>query len=462
MLMPEDIAVTREQSFEKLEQRAGEPAKNAPMREQAVEMLQNKEFQTNPDQLMELHVRERTAALRKVNDDLQREINDRKRVEKELRESEEKYSIMVENSFTGIYIDQDNKIVFANKKFADIYGYRKEELYGLQSWRLVHPEDRALTARMRRRRLKGFKASPEYEARGLTKNNETIWVKRRNTLITYKGKPAVLGNIVDVTKRKRTERKLRKVNEELKNFVHVVSHDLKSPLIAIQGFSLRLAKNYQEKLGNKGRTYLNYINSNAHRMEVFVSDLLALSKIGRVVSSYQNVSLHEIVEKIIPCLRDRLDEKGIRLLIKRNLPALYCDGNRLYQVFENLLTNAVKYIGDRENPEIEIGFKDKDEYHQFFVRDNGIGIDPKHHGSIFKNFHRLKEINDEGGSGLGLAIVDRIVTSHGGKVWVESEKGRGATFYFTLPNKYPALNRCHSTAQQQSFDVILSRHAERA
>ena len=148
---------------------------------------------------------------------LNEEIAERNRVEKALRESEEKYSTLVEDSLTGIYIDQDRKIVFSNKKFAEIFGYSRDELPGMESWRLVHTEDKALTDEIRTQRLKGEEAPSEYEARGRTKDGETIWVARRNTRIEYKGSPAILGNIVDITKQKNAEQEREKLVEELQD-----------------------------------------------------------------------------------------------------------------------------------------------------------------------------------------------------------------------------------------------------
>jgi len=365
--------------------------------------------------------------------ELEKETAERKRAEEALRESEKKYSTLVENSLTGIYIDQDKKIVFANNRFAEIYGYPGEEFVGIQTWRLVHPEDRPLTDRMRTKRLRGEDTPSEYEARGLTKDGETIWIKRRNTRIEYWGRPAILGNIVDITEQKSAEEELRKINEELKNFVRVVSHDLKTPIISIQGFSSRLLKKYKKKLGENGRRYLEQIEASARRMEVLVSDLLALSSIGRVVSNFEHIPSVQIVRNVTSGLQDRLKEKGIELVVADNLPTIYCDGERIYQVFENLLVNAIKFTAAVKNPKIEIGYVDRRGSHQFYVRDNGIGIDPKHHRKIFEMFHRLREIEDEEGTGLGLSIVDRVVHNHGGKVWVDSEKGKGTTFHFTLP-----------------------------
>jgi PAS domain S-box-containing protein len=361
------------------------------------------------------------------------DVSKRKKAEDALRESEKKYSTLVESSLTGIYIDQDEKIVFANNRFADICAYQREKLIGIETWRLVHPEDRQLTESMRKRRLSGEDVPSEYEARGLTKDGETIWVKRRNSRIEYQGRPAILGNIVDITEQKGAEEELRKINKELKSFVDVVSHDLKTPIIAIQGFSSRLFKNHQEELGEKGERYLELINASARRMEVLVSDLLALSSSGQVLSTLANVSSLEIVENVSSGLRDKLEENRIELVVTEDLPPIYCDGERIYQVFENLLVNAIKYMGDTENPRIEIGFEDSGRFHQFYVRDNGVGIDAKYHQKVFEMFHRLREVEKEEGTGLGLAIVERIVNNHGGRVWVESEPEKGSTFYFTIP-----------------------------
>ncbi len=364
-----------------------------------------------------------------------RDVTERKLAEEALRESEKKYSTLVENSLTGIYIDQDEKIVFANNRFAEIYRYPKGQLIGIETWRLVHPEDRSLTKQMRARRLSGEDAQSEYEARGLTKDGETIWITRRNARIEYKGRPAILGNIVDITEQKRAEAELRKTNEELKNFVDVVSHDLKTPVIAIHGFASRLLKNYQEKLGDKGSRQLEQIMASARRMELLVSDLLTLSRIGRIVPTFEHVASREIVRNVISGIQNRIKEKGIEVVVADNLPTIFCDGERIYQVFENLLVNAIKFTADVKKPKIEIGYEDGGDLHLFYVRDNGIGIDPEHHLRIFEMFHRLRLKEDKEGTGLGLAIVDRIVKNHGGKVWVESEKDKGATFYFTVPKR---------------------------
>jgi signal transduction histidine kinase len=249
--------------------------------------------------------------------------------------------------------------------------------------------------------------------------------------------PVVLPEVVrrhgDRLARKAAEAELQKINEELKNFVHVVSHDLRTPITFIQGFSSLLLDKYQDALDDKGRMCVKRIYASARRMEALVSDLLALSKIGRVVSSFQDVSCSEIVNHLASDLQDRLASSGIELVVAENLPAICCDGGRVRQVLENLVVNAIKFMGNTQSPRIEISFEDRGDVLEFCVKDNGIGIDPKHHSAIFEKFHRLRDIEDDEGTGLGLAIVKRIVNNHGGKVWVESQRGKGASFYFILP-----------------------------
>ncbi|MFH1146774.1 MAG: PAS domain S-box protein [Pseudomonadota bacterium] len=361
----------------------------------------------------------------------------RRCAEEALRESEKKYSTLVEGSPTGIFVEQDGRIVFANNRFAEIYGYAGDELPG---------SDLRCFDGFEMSRLSGEKAltadeiTAGYEIKCQKTDGRVIWIKRRDAEIEYRGRPAILANVLDITEQKKAQEELQRMNKELEDFVNIVSHDLKTPIISVQGFSTRLLETCKAELGEKGRNYLQHIRAAASRMELLVSDLLVLSKIGRVASSFRIVSSFEIVQRLAAALHDRLSDRNIDLQIGANLPDIYCDGERVYQVFENLLVNAIKFVREAENPVIKIDCNDKERFHEFYVRDNGIGIDPKYHHKIFEMFHRLDEMKDEEGTGLGLAIVERITSNHGGKVWVESDKGEGATFYFSVPKAIPALS----------------------
>jgi two-component system sensor kinase FixL len=345
------------------------------------------------------------------------------------------YAMLVEQSLTGIYIDQDGKIVLANERFAEIYGYPEEELLGMESRKLVHPEDRPLTDKIRKRRLKSKTAPSEYEAREITKRGETLWVRRRNTSVVYRGKPAILGNVVDISQQKAAEEQLHKINEDMKNLLQVVSHDLRTPVISMHGLASRLLKSRKFALDQNGKDYLERIMDCAERADALITDLRALSRIGRVDLELRDCSIGEIIAKIVSHLEPKLREKSIDLALAENFPTAFCHEKRIYQVFENLIVNAVKYMGLQDNPRIEVGYEDNGEFHRFFVRDNGTGIDPKNHEEIFKKFKRIKTDTKQEGTGLGLSIVRGIVENHGGRVGVESEEDKGSTFYFTLPKK---------------------------
>ena len=233
-------------------------------------------------------------------------------------------------------------------------------------------------------------------------------------------------------RRKQAEKALRNMNDELKEFIQIVTHDLNSPIYAIGGFCSIMLKHHKSELGDECRNYLEDIKVNARRIEVLASDLTTLLRVGRVTFAIKNVSAREVASRAAMALKNRLDAKGIELVVAEDLPNVCCDEEKVCQVFDNLLSNAIKFVEQTEDPKIEISWKDKGAFYQFSVSDNGIGIDPKYHKEIFGKFKRLREMKGEQGTGLGLAIVDRIVKNHGGKVSVQSEKGKGATFNFNF------------------------------
>lgn len=373
--------------------------------------------------------------LRERVNQLEKELLRCRQFELALGESEQRWKKLVENSLTGIYVDQGGKIIFANERFADIYRYPKEELIGIESCKLVHPEDRAFTDEMRAKRLRGEKPLSEYDARGLTKDGKTIWVRRMNTDIEYEGKLSILGNLIDITEEKRFEEELEETNAELREFMDVVSHDLKTPLISIRGFGSRLFRHHAAELSDKALEYLKRIEASAERMDALISDLRAFLTSGHAEYHCREVSARKIIQSVVNDIEAILRDRKVILILADDLPTICCDPEKMYHVFQNLIENAVKYSGDNANPRIEIQYRDTGDAHQFSVTDNGIGIDPADHERVFKKFLRLKAAKDEKGTGLGLAIVELIVERHGGKVWVESELGKGSSFVFTLPKR---------------------------
>jgi PAS domain S-box-containing protein len=227
---------------------------------------------------------------------------------------------------------------------------------------------------------------------------------------------------------------LESKNAELERFTYTVSHDLKSPLVTITGFLGYLEKDALSGDREKIKGTIERITLAARKMQSLLNDLLELSRIGRIMNLPENVPFEEVVKEAIERVRGQLEAKQAQIKIQNNLPMIYGDRVRLVEVIQNLIDNSAKYSNPTSTPCIEIGARENTHGQPvYFVEDNGIGIDPQFHERIFGLFNKL-DIKAEG-TGIGLALVKRIIEVHGGNIWVESELGKGATFYFTLPNR---------------------------
>jgi len=238
----------------------------------------------------------------------------------------------------------------------------------------------------------------------------------------------------DITERKRAEEEIRKKNEELEAFVYMVSHDLKNPVVSIQGFCSSILKNQRDELNEKTLFYLQRVQANASLMASLLEDLVELSRIGRIEDKKTEISVQEVIKSVWAGVSTSLATQDVEFVCPENLPQVVYPEKRLYQIFSNLLSNAVKFKSENKIPQVEIGYQENKDNYTFFVRDNGIGIEQKYHNKIFDVFSQLRETESEG-TGMGLAIVKKIVEANLGKVWVESQKGAGSTFYFTIPKK---------------------------
>jgi light-regulated signal transduction histidine kinase (bacteriophytochrome) len=220
-------------------------------------------------------------------------------------------------------------------------------------------------------------------------------------------------------------------NAEMERFTYTVSHDLRSPLITIQGFLGFLKKDIKQIDDDKSDTDIKMIENAVRKMDTLLSNTLELSRIGRVTNPPEAVSYEEIVVDSLAQLAEKIRSSGISVLVAKELPQVYVDRMRIMEVLVNLIENSIKYIGNQTDPQVEIGYDADKEKPVFFVRDNGIGIDPSQHEKVFGLFYKLDKKSE--GSGAGLAIVKRILEVHGGLVWIESEEGEGCKICFTLP-----------------------------
>jgi signal transduction histidine kinase len=247
----------------------------------------------------------------------------------------------------------------------------------------------------------------------------------------------------EIEERKRAEEETQRVNrevvaanKELEAFSYSVSHDLRAPLRAIDGFSLALLEDYGDKLDADGKDCLQRVRAATQRMGVLIDDLLNLSRVTRTEIKLQRADLSAIVRSIAAELQKTQPERQAEFRIEESLQA-FVDPHLMRIALENLLGNAWKFTSKRESACIEFGKTVCDRSFTFFVRDNGAGFDPTYAGRLFGAFQRLHDKNDFPGTGVGLATVQRIIHRHGGRIWAESAVDRGATFYFTLPEARP-------------------------
>jgi signal transduction histidine kinase len=240
---------------------------------------------------------------------------------------------------------------------------------------------------------------------------------------------AILFN--DITERKKAEEQLETLNRELESFTYSVSHDLRSPIRSLIGYSKILAEDFNEKLGEDGTRILSIIHQSALRMNNLIDDLLKFSKLGKKELQKSEIDTEKMVQSILHEMNSSFDYKA-SIKLNQLLP-ICADHVLLTQVWINLIGNALKYSAKKESPEIEIGNYEENNEIVYYVKDNGAGFDMQYSDKLFGVFQRLHKTEEFDGTGVGLSIVKRIIAKHAGHVWAEGKVNEGATFYFSLP-----------------------------
>lgn len=378
------------------------------------------------------------------------DITDQKLIENSLRESEEKYRTLVDNANESILVIQDGYIKYLNQKTIDLIGYSREELLEKPFPAFIHPDDREMVVNNYKRRLIGEKIQPQYEFRVLTAKKEIMWAVISATLISWQGKLATLNFIIEITDRKKAEEALQKLNEELETkvrqrtielensnkdleaFSNSISHDLRAPLRAIDGFSQILKNQFQTELGLEGSNMVDLIVENTSYMNRLIKGMMAISKISGGEIKKILIEMNRMVNTVYREVVSKDDQERMSFIVEP-LEVGYGDPTLLNQVWVNCLENAVKFSRKKEHPMITIRSFVEDQQIVYSVQDNGVGFNPQYQKKLFQMFQRLHSSQEFEGTGIGLAIVERIIRRHGGKVWAEGEEGVGATFYFSLP-----------------------------
>jgi PAS domain S-box-containing protein len=380
--------------------------------------------------------------------------------EQRLVESEWKFRTVSESANDWEYwLSENRQIVYMSPSSEKITGYGPQEFMNNPDLltNIIHPEDRPLFLN----HIKNLQdASHEgMEFKIVSKSGQIRWLAHICSPLYMQHK--FLGRRIsnrDITDRKNAEEELRKYrehleelveqrtaelkkmadeltrsNKDLKEFAYVVSHDLKEPLQVIKGFLMLFEKRYKDKLDEKANEIIRFTVDGAKRMQELIKDLLEYSQVGTKGKEFNPADCSLILNKAISNLKVSIEESGA-VVTHDTLPTVTADAIQLSRLFQNLIGNAIKFHGS-EAPMVHISTERKGDEWLFSVRDNGIGIDPKFADRIFTVFQRLHSSDEYPGTGIGLAICKKIVEHHGGRIWVESEPGKGATFYFTIPER---------------------------
>lgn len=353
--------------------------------------------------------------------------------------NESHYRTLAEASFEGIVLSNRGIIIDANQQLVDILGYTLPEILGKSLTEFVVPEDMMIAKSYYN---SNFEYQVPHEHRLLRKDGSAITVETRAKRFEKDGHRFLVTAIRDITERKKAEMilqertaQLENANKELESFSYSVSHDLKAPLRAIDGYSKILLRKYGDKFDEDVVNKLSSIRNNVVRMGQLIEDLLSFSGVIRKSMKLSEINMGNMADSIWKEIQAANPErKELHVRIKHLQPVIG-DCSLIKQVFYNLLSNAAKFVKGRNPGMIEISSYNLDDEIVYYVKDNGVGFDMRYYDKLFNVFQRLHSEDEYDGTGVGLAIVQRIIQRHGGRVWAEAETDKGATFYFTLPTQ---------------------------
>ncbi|EPZ46292.1 PAS domain-containing sensor histidine kinase [Alicyclobacillus acidoterrestris] len=360
---------------------------------------------------------------------ISRDITDRKRAEMALIEAEVKYRTIVEESLVGVYIVEDNVLTFVNRRMAEIFGYEVEEMIGMTAWDTVSPKDLSVAVENVRKRLSGEVDSIRYQITGLCKNGETVDVEVHGTLAYFNGKPVIIGTLLDITERIEAEEIIRKADKlaVVGQLAAGVAHEIRNPLTALKGFVQLMTE------GGNNAGYCEIMLSELNRINRIIDELLLAARPSKPVFERHNVV--DLVQDVLSLISTQCVMKNIAVLpsIHTWVPSIRCDSNQLKQVFLNILKNAMEAVPEGGQIEVCVGRVEASDEVYVRITDNGFGIDETVLPKLGEPFYTSKET----GTGLGLMVSYRIVQSHGGRMKISSQLGRGTTVDIRLPMEAP-------------------------
>ncbi|WP_062055595.1 chemotaxis protein CheB [Aquimarina longa] len=362
-------------------------------------------------------------------------ITKTKDMERQLKESEERFRLAIMGSEAGLWewsnLNTDD--AWWSDEFHELLGYRTEKKVSTFTsfLNMIHPNQlQVFQERIQNHISKGEAFKHELQIRTYKNGYKWFLMSAKAQFDKEKNVQKIVGTLIDINARKEAENKMSELNTELERFAYLASHDLKEPLRTILSFTQLFQEEYQENFDDNAKKYLEFIEKASGRMITLTNDLLAYSQLDNKSLNLQPVDLNILLSEVLEDLRKQINENNAMITCEK-LPIIICDMTQIRQLFQNLIVNSLKYH-NKKQPKIDIGFENKKTYYKFFIKDNGIGIDSKYHKKIFEVFKRLHNRNDYDGTGIGLANCKRIIDNHKGNIWVRSLLGKGATFYFTI------------------------------
>jgi PAS domain S-box-containing protein len=367
-------------------------------------------------------------------------VIEHKQLEETFKDSELRYRRFFETARDGILIldEETGTVVNVNPIMVEMMGFSREEFLGKKIWELGFLKDiianRDNFEELKRKKYITYENLPLETAAGQMKEVEFV-----SNVYEVGNHKVIQCNVRDITIRRRMEierekytKELVEKNTELERFTYTVSHDLKSPLVTIKTFLGYLAQDISAADKERIEKDVLFMNGAADKMGNLLRELLEMSRVGRMVNLPVEVTFRELVRETMTLVAGAVAEKGIQVKVSNDLVTLFGDRPRLIEIWQNLVENAVKFMPDQTSPQIDIGIEHPGNETIFFVRDNGLGIEPRYQSKLFNLFEKINAKTE--GTGMGLAITKRIVELYRGRIWVESKGlGQGTVFFFTLP-----------------------------
>lgn len=375
------------------------------------------------------------------------------RMQNKIQENEELFKSLYQKSPLGILMinSKNGNILRANPRICKMLGYTEVEMLQLSAYDITHPDDRLIHKKKYQTSLREEDKAFDFNKRYIKKDGSEIWVNIAASIIKdASGNPLYdLATVQDISEKVKTQSIVKKQVEELntqnlkleqyidsnlqlENFAYIASHDLKAPLRTIGNFAQLLNRRLASQFGNDEKDYMEYILEGVKDMNQLIENLLIYSKINSTENTVRKLDTMHILNNVLRNLHANISEKKAHIIIEDIPEKIIANKTKLTQLFQNLITNGIKFHRPGIQPQIVISGKELTDFWQFQVADNGIGIDKEYFDRVFTLFKRLHGKEEYEGSGIGLAYCKRVIEKHKGDIWLDSKPGKGTTFFFTI------------------------------